>query len=191
MINEKFFKTFPQLETERLILRKQNVADAKDLQEIRSDERVMNFMDSERHTTLQHSEKLISENKKIYDDKKGIFWVITGRSTNEFIGDFLFRKIDSKNSRAEIGYTLKPKFWGKGYMKEAMIEILRFGFNDLNLHSFEANINPENVSSKAILLKMGFVKEAYFKENFYYDGKYLDSEIYSLLQKNFHYNSGK
>lgn len=188
MINEKYFETFPQLETERLILRKQVLADAKDLQAIRSDERVMNFMDSERHTTLQHSEEFISENMKVYKDKKGIFWTLTDRSTNEFIGDFIFRKIDSKNSRAEIGYTLKPEFWGKGLMMEAMIEILRFGFTRLQLHSFEANINPENTSSKGLLLKMGFIKEAYFKENFYYDGKFLDSEIYSLLQKNFKYN---
>jgi ribosomal-protein-alanine N-acetyltransferase len=32
---------------------------------------------------------------------------------------------------------------------------------------------------------MGFVKEAYFRENYYYNGKFLDSEIYSLLEKDF------
>lgn len=189
MLNEIYFEKFPKLKTERLILRKQSLDDAVDLQEVRTDEKVMNFMDSERHSTLQHSERFIAENMKMYAAKKGIFWVLTDKSSGRFIGDFSFWKIDAKNSRAEIGYTLKPEFWGKGLMKEAMTEVLKFGFNEMNLHSFEANINPENNSSKAILLKMGFVKEAYFRENYYYDGKYLDSEIYSLLQRNFRYNS--
>jgi len=53
----------------------------------------------------------------------------------------------------------------------------------------EANINPANENSRRLLLSLGFVKEAYFKENYFYNGEYLDSEIYSLLGKNF--NSAK
>ncbi len=53
----------------------------------------------------------------------GIFWAVIEKSTNKFIGDFAFFKIDKNHSRAEIGYTLKPKFWGKGLMKEAMLSI--------------------------------------------------------------------
>jgi len=37
------------------------------------------------------------------------------------------------------------------------------------------------------LLKIGFQKEAYFRENYFYNGAYLDSEIYSLLAKDFKY----
>ena len=107
------------------------------------------------------------------------------KSSGKTIGDFSFWKIDLKHHRAEIGYTLDPNFWGKGYMKEAMIRLFSFGFKDFKLHSFEANINPKNDKSKGILLKLGFQKEAYFKENFFYNGEYLDSEIYCLLEKNF------
>ncbi len=185
MINEIYFKDFPGLESKRLLFRKLELTDAPEVQLIRSDEKVMIYMDSERHNTIQYSENFISRNLKMYEDKTGIFWAIIEKSSNRFVGDFAFFKIDSKNSRAEIGYTLKPEFWGMGFMKEAMCTIFNFGFRDLNLHSLEANINPENDNSRAILRKMSFKKEAYFRENYFYNGDYLDSEIYSLLTSEF------
>lgn len=187
MINEIYFKGFPVLESERLLLRKLNMTDSQELQIIRSDERVMKYMDSERHNTLEFSENFVSENLAMYTQKRGLFWAIIEKSSQSFLGDFAFWKIDSKNSRAEIGYTLKPEFWGKGFMKEAMIEIINFGFNQFNLHSIEANINPENDNSRGLLKKMGFQKEAYFRENYFFNGNYLDSEIYSLLKTDFKY----
>lgn len=185
MINLKHFQNFPQLASERLLLRKLELTDAPEVQIIRSDEKVMIYMDSERHLTIRHSKNFIAKNLKRYEERTGIFWAIIEKSTNSFIGDFSFFKIDHKNSRAEIGYTLKPEFWGKGFMKEAMFALLNFGFRELNLHSLEANINPENNNSRAILTKMGFQKEAYFRENYYYAGDYLDSEIYSFLKSEF------
>lgn len=188
MITEKYFDEFPNLESERLILRKLTLADAAELQLVRSDERVMKYMDSDRHSTIQYSQNFITENLEMYEQRKGLFWAIIEKYSGKFIGDFSYWEIDKKNSRAEIGYTLKPEYWGKGFMKEAMIQIINFGFDDLNLHSIEANINPSNENSRAILTKLGFVKEAYYKENYYFNGAYLDSEIYSLLKTSFKYN---
>ena len=163
------------------------MTDSHELQIIRSDERVMKYMDSERHKTIEFSKKFVSENLEMSEQKRGLFWALIEKSSQNFIGDFAFWKIDSKNSRAEIGYTLKPDFWGKGFMKEAMTEIISFGFDQLNLHSIEANINPENDNSRGILKKLGFKKEAYFRENYFFNGDYLDSEIYSLLKTDFKY----
>ncbi len=185
MINELYFKDFQILESDRLLLRKLELSDAPEVQLIRSDEKVMMYMDSKRQLTLQDSEHFISENLRMYEEKTGIFWAIIEKSTNRFLGDFALYKIDPKNSRAEIGYTLNPEFWGKRIMMEAMLSIFKFAFKDLSLHSLEANINPENNNSRAILTKMGFQKEAYFRENYYYNGIYLDSEIYSLLKSEF------
>jgi len=68
-------------------------------------------------------------------------------------------------------------------MNEAIDMAIDYGFKELKFHSIEANINPNNIASRNLLLKKGFVKEAYFKENYYFNGKFLDSEIYSLLNK--------
>ena len=187
MINNIPFENFPTLETERLLLRKFRLNDASAILSIRSDEQVMKYMDTEWHKNIPNSENFIAKNLESYEKKEGIFWAIVAKENKEFLGDFAFWKIDKKNSRAEIGYTLKPKFWRKGYMKEAIIAIIGFGFNNLQLHSLEANVNPKNNNSSELLKNIGFRKEAYFRENYFYNGTYLDSEIFSLLETDFKY----
>lgn len=181
MINLSHFETFPELETERLKLRQLSISDAKEFQKLRSNPLVMQFMDSPMHVKLIDSEKFIQENIDMYANKKGLFWALTDKNTDQYLGDFSFWQIDHKNHRAEIGYTLNPNNWNKGVMTEAIEAIINFGFEQLNLHSIEANINPSNIASRQLLLKQNFTKEAYFKENYFFDGKYLDSEIYSLV----------
>jgi len=187
MINQIYFNIFPELETERLIFRKYCLDDAPDVFEMRSDDKVMNFMDSEYQKSKSDAEDFITNNLESYKNKEGIFWAIIKKGGAKFIGDFVLRNISIENRRAEVGYMLKPEFWRKGYMQETMNELIKFGFYELNLHSIEAEINPENKSSRTALLKLGFNKEAYFHENRFFKGQYLDSEIYSLLKSNFEY----
>jgi ribosomal-protein-alanine N-acetyltransferase len=65
-----------------------------------------------------------------------------------------------------------------------MKPVLDYGFNIMNLHSVEANVNPDNLASIKLLANNGFKREAYFKENYFYNGKFLDTMIYSLLVQN-------
>jgi ribosomal-protein-alanine N-acetyltransferase len=53
----------------------------------------------------------------------------------------------------------------------------------MKLHSIEAIIDPENFGSERVLQKCGFVKEAHLKENEFYEGRFLDTVIYSILNK--------
>lgn len=73
-------------------------------------------------------------------------------------------------------------------MNEAMNLLINYGFNIIKLHRIEANINPNNNNSRNVLIKNKFQKEAYYRENYYYNGKYLDSEIYSLLKSDLESN---
>jgi ribosomal-protein-alanine N-acetyltransferase len=53
----------------------------------------------------------------------------------------------------------------------------------MKLHSIEAILDPKNAGSEKVLLKNGFVKEAHLIENEYYEGRFLDTLIYSILNK--------
>ena len=181
-INDKVFEKFPTLESERLIYREFEKSDAAELFLIRSDENVMNYMDSFKHCTIQDSEKLICGIQKSFNEKTGVNWAIIEKSTNELIGYFGFWRLINEHCRAEIGYALKPEFWGKGFMKETINRLVDFGFNDLKIHSIEANVNPKNENSIQLLMKLGFKKEAYFRENYLFNDKFIDSMIYSLLE---------
>ena len=181
-INTRIFETFPELESERLIFRAYRKSDAKVLFCIRSHKDVSKYMDSAIPKSTTDTAHRIEGYTKAFQEKSGITWVIIEKSTNTQIGDFGIWRIDQQNSRGEIGYVLHPDFWSKGYMTEALNTIIRFGFDNINLHSYEANVNTENRNSKSLLLKFGFKLEALFRENFYYDGQFLDSEIYCLLK---------
>jgi ribosomal-protein-alanine N-acetyltransferase len=159
------------------------LSDAKDLLLIRSNDDVMRFMDVPRHNSISDSEKLIQLIDESYKKESGIDWSIIEKHSNSFIGYIGFIRIFPEHCRAEIGYALKREYWGKGYMYETINRIVRFGFENMKLHSIEANVNPENEKSKKVLEKIGFKKEAYFRENYLFDGKFLDSIIYSLLEK--------
>jgi len=182
-INEKVFESFPEFETERLLIRQFKEEDAERLFEIRSNDEVMRYMDTFPENNVNEIKHKIQEMNLGFDMKLGLNWAIVEKSSGTMIGYFGIWRIERDNCRGEIGYSLDPKYWGKGYMAEAFRTIIPFGFQQLHLHSMEGNINPHNESSRRILLKHGFVKEGYFRENFYFDEKFLDSEIYSLLEK--------
>lgn len=182
-INKNLFKSYPEFETERLRFRKIDLNDANEIFLIRSNDEVMRFMDVPRHHSISDSEKLIQTAEDSYKNETGINWAIIEKHSNSFIGYIGFIRIFSEHCRAEIGYVLKPEYWGKGYMYETINCIVRFGFEEMQLHSIEANVNPLNERSHKVLQRVGFKREAYFRENYLFDGNFLDSVIYSLLEK--------
>jgi len=68
-------------------------------------------------------------------------------------------------------------------MMEAIAEVIRYGFKEMNLHSLEGQVTPKNIPSIKILERNGFVREAYFKENYNWQGKFIDTAVYSLINK--------
>ena len=113
-----------------------------------------------------------------------IQWAITLKENPAtLIGTIGYWRIIPEHYRAEIGYMLHPSCWGKGIMKEALNAVIKYAFEKMKLHSIEANINPDNIPSAALLESCGFIKEAFHKENYYFDGVFYDSIIYSRLNK--------
>ncbi len=182
-IDKSVFEIFPELESENLLFRNFSLNDAKDIFLIRSNDEVMKFLDTNKYQLIQEAENLILSVHESYKNKTGINWAIIGKTSNTFIGYFGFWRMMPEHCRAEIGYALKPEFWGKGIMTETLRFMMNFGFSKMKLHSVEANVNPLNTASIKLLEKIGFKKEAYFRENFLFDNKFLDSVIYSLLEK--------
>jgi ribosomal-protein-alanine N-acetyltransferase len=98
------------------------------------------------------------------------------------IGGIGFWRLIREHYRAEIGYSLLFPFWNQGIMSEALSVVLDFGFNQMRIHSVEANLNPNNLSSERILLKTGFAKEGYFRENYYFNGRFDDTLTYGKVK---------
>lgn len=173
------FDPFPVLETERLILRKISIDDAKDVFLLRTNEEAMKYINKPKLTSIDDAKEII---KKMNDPDR-IQWGITLKTSDIIIGTIGYHRIEKEHYRAEIGYMLHPQYWNTGLMSEAIAKVINYGFNEMKLHSMEAIINPGNTISRKILQKFNFSKEAYFKENFFFEGKFYDSEVYSLVKK--------
>jgi ribosomal-protein-alanine N-acetyltransferase len=177
------FSPFPFLSTDRLLLREVSEDDADEIFFLRSDERVLQYLG---RAPAQTTEEALAFIKMIKDQRKNnesILWAITLKEDNKLIGTICFWNIAKEHYRSEIGYVLHPDFCGKGIMNEALAAVLNYGFNAMKLHSVEANVNPENIPSIKLLLRHKFIREGYFKENYFFNGRFSDSVVYSLLNK--------
>lgn len=176
---------FPNLETERLVLNEQTEDDINEIFRLRSDPKVMRYIDRIPATNLEEAQKFLSVIQESQMNGLGLCWGIRLKESAKLIGNIGYWRMLPEHFRGEIGYALLPEYHQQGIMHEALHEVLNYGFTQMNLHTVMADINPENNASRALLLKTGFKREAYFKENFFFNGKFLDSEIFGIVKTDY------
>jgi [ribosomal protein S5]-alanine N-acetyltransferase len=176
------FTPFPELRTDRLLLRQMTLVDAPGVQKLRSNEDVMKYINRPLTRTIEEAEIWVNIIIAAVEKNDGITWCICLKEKpSEHVGSIGLWRIDKENHRAEIGYMLEPSLQGKGIMYEALQKVIEYGFREIKLHSIEGQIDPRNTASAALLKKAGFVQEAYFKENYYLNGGFADTAVYSIL----------
>jgi len=175
------FTPFPLLETDRLTLRQLAGHDANELFHLRSDDEVMKYIARPKAKSVLETTVFIQTINDSIRNNENINWAITLNSHNRLIGNISFWRIIKEHHRAEMGYVLHPYYHGQGLMQEAIAAVLKYGFENMRLHSVEANVDPRNLPSIKLLEKCGFIQEGYFKEKYFWDGHYLDSISYTKL----------
>jgi len=183
-INEYVFKKFPVLKTRNLTLRKISLNDTNNVFSIFANPETVRYFGKHPFTELSQAKERIIQSITAFRNKEGIRWAITLNTSNELIGSAGIWRIERSHFRGELGYELSPDYWGKGIMKEALSEIVKFGFEQIKIHSIEANTDPENIASRKLLESLGFKQEGLLRESFYFDGKFYDNVIYSLVNFN-------
>jgi ribosomal-protein-alanine N-acetyltransferase len=177
------FTPFPELKTERLLLRKLERTDANEMFFLRSNENVLRYIGREPAKTISEAEDFINKINKAVDGNESILWGIAFlHEPSIVIGTICFWNLKPENYRGEIGYLLHPDQWRKGIMKEAINAVVDYGFTVLGLHSIEALLDPKNIASSSVLESTGFVKEGHLKESLYFNGDFKDEAIYSRLK---------
>lgn len=177
------FTPFPTLETKKLLLREISLDDAADYFLHRSDKETMKHIGKPLHQSVSETQELIKKIAAGMQANETIAWAISLKENPKFIGTIGYHRILKEHHRGEIGYMIGKEHWNKGIVSEAAEKIIDYGFTKMNFHSIEGVIDPTNIASGKLLKKLGFTKDAYFKENYLFDGKYMDTEVYSLLRK--------
>ncbi|WP_341705603.1 GNAT family protein [Ferrovibrio sp.] len=86
-----------------------------------------------------------------------------------------------EHRQGNIGFSLDGRLRGQGYASEAMRALLGYGFGNLGLHRITALADTENARSHAVLEKLGFRREGSLRENFFVRGQWRDSDLFALL----------
>ncbi len=175
------FNPFPNLETDRLVLRSINTTDAPEIFAMRSNPVTMQYIPRPLALTMDDAIAHIEMIQNTISKNEGINWAITLKGDDTMLGVIGHYRIKPEHYRAEVGYMILPEYHGKGITTEAVQCVVDYGFNTMQLHSIEGVIDPKNEASQRVLQKCGFVKEAHFKENEYFDGKFIDALVYSKL----------
>lgn len=103
--------------------------------------------------------KLLKINKQ--HEKFGYFKIFE-RDRNKLIG--LAGIIIKENStEADVEYLLFPEYWGKGYGTEVLEELLSISREDKNIKKIIGITDPNNIASRKILLKQGFISEKVYE----------------------------
>jgi RimJ/RimL family protein N-acetyltransferase len=141
-------KEAPQIETERLILRKREKEDIPNMFKMFDNNEVREFLGGypprDEHTML-----------KIVIGRKETEWAVILKGSNEYIGECLVPTIVD-NYLGEIGYLFLREHWGNGYAHEAVSAIIEYCFETLNLKRLYATIDNKNERSKKLIEKLGF-----------------------------------
>ena len=178
-------KLFPQLETERLVLREISKIDAEGLFKCFSNELVTRYYGLEKLENREQAEAFVDFFAKSYVEKKGIRWGIQIKESLGIIGTIGFNNWSPKHKRAEIGYEIHPDYWRQGYTSEAVSKIIQYGFEELDLTRIGAVVFVENEASNQLLTKVGFQQEGILRGYIYQNEEANDTYVYALLKKEY------
>jgi ribosomal-protein-alanine N-acetyltransferase len=153
------FKPFPEIITERLLLRKLKTSDCDVILFLRTDKNVTKYIERPDHRktkNISQARILIEEFDSCIEANHSITWGITLKNTRQIVGTICLWNFSQNKKTAEVGYDLHPILQNKGIMSEALKGIVSFGFKELNLDKIVAFTHTDNLYSKKLLEKQGF-----------------------------------
>jgi len=175
----------PLLTSDRLRLRGITPADTDALFDIYSDRETLEYWGRDPVDTPAAAWNMIEQNMDNMAAGDAMLWGIALKDSDRLIGTCTIFRINQQNRNGEVGYILNRKHWNRGLMTEAVSCMLGHGFHKMDLHRLEADTDPDNAASLALLEKLGFQREGYFRERWFVHEKWHDSVMLGLLRSEY------
>ena len=173
----------PEIESPRLRIRLVESADLADLLEVNGDEEVTRFLPYATWRSMDDAGAWLARMSGMHAAGTALQFVIVEKASGRAIGTLLLFRHDEASARAEIGYVMGRAQWGRGFTREALKALIGYAFGTAGLNRIEANVDPDNVASNGLLLRLGFVLEGRLRENWVTKGKAGDTHVYGLLRR--------
>lgn len=182
----KPFENLPELETERLLLRRMTPDDAGAMFAYASDPEVTRYVIWDTHRSVKDSESFLRFAAEGYESGNFGGWGVVLKENGAFIGTCgLDAGYEPEHDRAELGYVLSREYWGRGLTPEALRAVIAFGFDKLRLNRIQARCIADNTASARVMVKAGMSYEGTLRESERIEGAYRDMKVYSILRREY------
>ncbi|KAB8320872.1 GNAT family N-acetyltransferase [Tolypothrix campylonemoides VB511288] len=143
-------------ETNRTMVRKWTPSDISTYYFLRSDPLIMKFIGEPLRDKRQAEEFLISRTIADYSKHRYGRYAVVLKASGDVIGNTgpLYLKDLGRN---DLAISLLPQYWGLGYGTEILKECVRYAFEKLALPELIGLVDPLNVASSKLLIKIGMI----------------------------------
>ena len=177
-ISKEKLRNIPTYDLGDLLLRPIQESDYLDMYEYGSDNEVTKMLSWRSFTNPLQARDAI---KKIFLTRPNRnipnAHAIIHKETTKMIGTCDFPSINWETKTATLGYCMNRNFWGNGYMTKVVKKMIVFAFEELKLNAIHVQHHPDNIGSKKVILKSGFI---YIGEQY---NKSLDMTLPSYIMK--------
>jgi ribosomal-protein-alanine N-acetyltransferase len=149
----------PDLPAGRVRLRAFRAGDAPEFHAAYGDAEAMRHWDHEPSPSVARTAKYIGH-WSIPPSDGAMVWAVVRADTDRCIGMVNYHNRSIRHRRAEIGYILAPAATGHGHAREAVAAMIAHMQTALQIHRIEAEIDPRNTRSRALVERLGFTCEA-------------------------------
>ena len=168
-----------QIETERLILRRFENNDAKQVQLLAGDRKVSSATANIPYPYPNGlAEKWIANHAQNFVDKSTVTYAVSLKSSGELIGCVSMMNLSSE--QPELGYWLGADYWGNGYCTEACIALIEFCIEFFSLAAIYGKHLSRNPASGEVMKKCGL---SYISTGIGKDGFMEEPEEFKVYQK--------
>lgn len=147
------------IKTDRLILRPLQDDDLRSYTEIMTQHAVTRLLGNGQDKSKEDVANILKRFQYIQQYHEIILHGIVEKNTKRLIGHCGYLPLPDKNGY-ELLYALEPNAWGKGYASEAAYATIDYTKKHYDWSQIYAMVYPENIASRSVLSKMGFIHEA-------------------------------
>jgi len=170
---------FTPLHTDRLLIRPVHGDDAAGLTERRNDPQVARYQGYTLPYSREQAEQLVQQVLAMEGPENQQWWMVTvaEAATGRVLGDLAVR-LSWEGRTAEVGYTLAPRYWGRGYATEALEALVEYLFEELRVTRVFGMLHPDNLPSALVLERCGFRFEGHTRSSYWVGNECSDDWIY-------------
>jgi RimJ/RimL family protein N-acetyltransferase len=172
---------WPQLRTERLVLRAHVTSDVPALFAMLADAETMPFWSTPPHTDDSGARGMAAE--RATGEDGSVRFAVERRADGVLLGTCSLFLLDRQSRRGEVGYLLGAHHRGRGCMHEALLALLDHGFTAPNVSRVEADVHPGDAASLRVLERLGFTVGGLLRERSIVNPEVSDSVVLGLLAR--------